>query len=64
VVGFGNGRLVQYKQDLKPAKTLPCPPGIVDGPFDVIALQWLSTYQFAAVFLRKEESSVPGENFI
>ncbi|XP_055636378.1 nuclear pore complex protein Nup214 [Toxorhynchites rutilus septentrionalis] len=59
VVGFANGKLVQYKPDLKPARTIMCPSGVLEGNFDVIALQWLSTYQFAAVFLPHAEDSVP-----
>ncbi|XP_062546766.1 nuclear pore complex protein Nup214 [Armigeres subalbatus] len=59
VVGFANGKLMQYKPDLKPARTIACPPGVMEGPFDVIAVQWLSTYQFAAVYLPHAEDSVP-----
>ncbi|XP_055591085.1 nuclear pore complex protein Nup214 [Uranotaenia lowii] len=59
VVGFANGKLVQYKPDLKPARTIVCPQGVMDSTFNVIALQWLSTYQFAAVFLSHAEESVP-----
>ncbi|XP_058449633.1 nuclear pore complex protein Nup214 isoform X2 [Malaya genurostris] len=59
VVGFANGKLVQYKPDLKLARTITCPVGVIDGDFDVIALQWLSTYQFAAVFLSRADDSVP-----
>lgn len=59
VVGFANGKLMQFKPDLKPARTIACPPEVMEGPFDVIAVQWLSTYQFAAVFLPRAEDSVP-----
>ncbi|XP_065089839.1 nuclear pore complex protein Nup214 [Ochlerotatus camptorhynchus] len=59
VVGFANGKLMQYKPDLKPARTIVCPPGVMEGSFDVIAVQWLSTYQFAAVYLPHGEDSVP-----
>jgi nuclear pore complex protein Nup214 len=51
VVGFANGKLVQYKPDLKPARTIPCPAGILERNFDTIAIQWLSTYQFCVAFL-------------
>lgn len=61
VVGFANGKLVQYKPDLKPAKAIDCPPNIVAGSFDTISVQWLSTYQFAAVFLGYHENARPGE---
>ncbi|XP_058177050.1 nuclear pore complex protein Nup214 [Anopheles ziemanni] len=61
VVAFANGKLVQYKPDLKPARTIVCPPGVVEGGggYDVLAVQWLSTYQFAAVFLPHAPDSVP-----
>lgn len=59
VAGFANGKLIQFKPDLKPAKQIPCPPGVIDGEFNVIALQWLATYQFAAVFQSKDEDTTP-----
>lgn len=61
VVGFSNGKLVQYKPDLKPAKAIDCPPNIVAGAFDTISVQWLSTYQFAVVFLGQHENARPGK---
>lgn len=67
VVGFPNGKLIQFKPDLKPARIIDCPPNTVEGgAFDIIALQWLSTYQFAAVFLSKNQDATPGEfrNFV
>lgn len=60
VVAFANGKLIQFKPDMKPARVIDCPPNICEGPFDVIALQWLSTYQFAAVFLTKNQDATPG----
>lgn len=63
VVGFPGGKLAQYKPDLKLAKTIPCPGNIFPQPFDVIAVQWLSTYQFAAVFLQQEPGSCPCKFF-
>lgn len=61
VAGFGNGVLVQFKPDLKPARTIPCPPNVVEGEFDTIALQWLATYQFAAVFQSRAADTTPGK---
>lgn len=58
VIGFPNGKLAQYKPDLKLARTIPY-AGNYESPFDIIALQWLSTYQFAAIFLRLAEGSCP-----
>lgn len=57
VVGFPNGKIAQYKPDLKLAKVIECPPGVHPAPFKVIAIQWLSTYQFAAVFLEDGDGS-------
>ena len=60
VVGFANGNLVQYKPDLKPARKIASPPSLAaGGGFNVISLQWLSTYQFAAAFLGYAENSTP-----
>lgn len=52
VVGSTNGKIAQYKPDLKLAKAIECPPGVHGTPFKVISILWLSTYQFAAVFLQ------------
>lgn len=59
VVGFPNGKLAQYKPDLKLAKTIPCTTNILPVPFTTIAIQWLSTYQFVAVFSEEKDDSVP-----
>ncbi|CAD7079157.1 unnamed protein product [Hermetia illucens] len=59
VAGFPKGKLVQYKPDLKPARTIVCPPNIHGEPFNTIAIQWLSTYQFAVVFLQEGEDMSP-----
>lgn len=59
VIGFPAGKLIQFKPDLKPAKIIMCPPNIHEVPFDTIAIQWLSTYQFAVVFLQLGEDKQP-----
>ncbi|XP_064537978.1 nuclear pore complex protein Nup214 [Drosophila montana] len=59
VLGFPGGRLQQFKPDLTPAKTLACPPNVHDAPFDTIAVHWLSTFQFAVVFLQHGEDCSP-----
>ncbi|XP_055916740.1 nuclear pore complex protein Nup214 [Eupeodes corollae] len=59
VLGSHNGKLAQYKPDLKLARTIPCPPNIHPGPFDTISVQWLSTFQFAVVFLQRAEDATP-----
>ncbi|XP_017078280.1 nuclear pore complex protein Nup214 [Drosophila eugracilis] len=59
VLGFPSGKVQQFKPDLTPAKTLLCPPNIHDAPFDTIAIQWLSTFQFAVIFLQHGEDCNP-----
>ncbi|KAH8285369.1 hypothetical protein KR054_008222 [Drosophila jambulina] len=59
VLGFPSGKLQQFKPDLTPAKTLVCPANVHDGPFDTIAIQWLSTFQFAVIFLQHGEDCSP-----
>lgn len=62
VVGFANGKLMQFTPELKPAKSIECPAGFVPGTFDTIAIQWLSTFQFAAAFLSHQPESRPGKS--
>ncbi|KAH8390331.1 hypothetical protein KR200_012246 [Drosophila serrata] len=59
VLGFPSGKLQQFKPDLTPAKTLVCPSNVHDAPFDTIAIQWLSTFQFAVIFLQHGEDCNP-----
>ncbi|XP_075149976.1 nuclear pore complex protein Nup214 [Haematobia irritans] len=59
VFGFAEGKLQQFKPNLQPARAIPCPPGIHPGPFDCIAVQWLSTYQFAVIFLQRGNEMCP-----
>lgn len=59
VFGHPNGKLQQFKPDLTLAKSIICPPNIHPGPFDTIALHWLSTFQFVASFLQHGEESMP-----
>ncbi|KAJ6648515.1 Nuclear pore complex protein Nup214, partial [Pseudolycoriella hygida] len=59
VAGFPNGKIAQYKPDLKIARTIPCTVRLYNTAWDVIAIQWLSTYQFAAVMLSQEEDACP-----
>ena len=54
VFGFPNGKICQYKPDLTLARKIDCPTGTHPGPFKIIAIQWLSTYQFAANFLQTD----------
>ncbi|XP_061396340.1 nuclear pore complex protein Nup214 [Musca vetustissima] len=59
VFGFPDGKLQQFKPNLQPARAIPCPPGIHPGPFDCIAVHWLSTFQFAVIFLQRGEEMCP-----
>lgn len=59
VFGFADGKLVQFKPNLQPAKSIICPPGVHPQPFDCIAVHWLSTFQFAAVFLQRDQDACP-----
>lgn len=61
VVGFTNGKLMQFTPEMKPAKAIECPPGIFPGSFDTVAIQWLSTFQFAVAFLSHQPESRPGK---
>lgn len=65
VAGFGNGKLIQFNMELKPARIIECPQGVfpAGGNFQTIAVQWLSTYQFAIALLSQQEEARPG-NFI
>lgn len=59
VFGHPNGKLQQYKPDLTIVKSIICPPNVHPGPFDTIALHWLSTFQFVASFLQHGEEAMP-----
>uniref|UniRef100_A0A1B0A843 Nuclear pore complex protein Nup214 n=1 Tax=Glossina pallidipes TaxID=7398 RepID=A0A1B0A843_GLOPL len=59
VFGFPEGKLQQFKFKLTLARIINCPQGLYSAPFDVIAVHWLSTFQFAAVFLQKGEETSP-----
>ncbi|GJQ67605.1 putative nuclear pore complex protein [Trypoxylus dichotomus] len=47
-VGSKDGRITQYKPDLKIAKVIDCPP--LEGLQYPVALQWISNYQFIAIY--------------
>lgn len=55
------GKLVQFKPDLKLAKTIPCDVQLFPSPYTPIAIQWLSTYQFAVVFVEEKEDAQQGK---
>lgn len=65
VAGLENGKLVQFNMELKPVRIIECPPGIftASATFETIAVQWLSTYQFAVALSSQQEETRPGENF-
>lgn len=47
-VGSLDGKITQYKPDLKPVKSIKAPQ--LDGGYTVLALQWVSSYQFIGVY--------------
>ncbi|KAK4879776.1 hypothetical protein RN001_007922 [Aquatica leii] len=47
-VGSANGKITQYKPDLKAMKVINAPP--LDGSYSVVAIQWISSFQFIAVY--------------
>lgn len=58
-VACAGGKLAQYKPDLKLAKTIPCTVQLLPNPFAPIAIQWLSTFQFAVVLVEEKEEACP-----
>lgn len=60
VAAFPNGKLAQYRPDLKLAKTIPCVIQLLQHPFTPIAIQWLATFQFAVVFIENKEDAQQG----
>ncbi|XP_017880713.1 nuclear pore complex protein Nup214 [Ceratina calcarata] len=52
VVGCKNGSLVQFKPDLKVARTIPGPNPYIG---EIISILWISNYQFCAAYLDKEK---------
>ena len=58
VAGKKDGRLTQYKPDLKEAKTVAAPPG---NPVTYLSVLWVSTYQFLVAFKDlSDQDSRPG----
>ncbi|KAF5284867.1 hypothetical protein FQR65_LT13383 [Abscondita terminalis] len=47
-VGSNNGKITQYKPDLKAMKVINEPP--LDGSYSVVAIQWISSFQFIAIY--------------
>lgn len=59
------GKLVQYKPDLKEAKTIPYAPGDVGmGRPAVCGLHWLSNVQFLAAFVDQDDPTAQPHLFI
>ncbi|XP_076755407.1 nuclear pore complex protein Nup214 [Xylocopa sonorina] len=52
VVGCKNGSIVQFKPDLKIARTIPGPNPYIGG---VVSILWISNYQFCAAYLGNEQ---------
>lgn len=54
-VGDKLGKITQYKPDLKAAKVVNCPP--LSGAPSIIALHWVSNYQFVGVYKTADRDS-------
>lgn len=64
VTGNDDGTLCQYKPDLTPAKTVPAPKLFEGAPISVLAIHWISTYQFAVVYKTTTDYSRPSVSII
>ncbi|XP_026724949.1 nuclear pore complex protein Nup214 [Trichoplusia ni] len=65
VTGNNDGTLSQYKPDLTPAKTYPAPNQFEGSQLgEAIAIHWISTYQFAVVFINVTDKTRPAVTFI
>lgn len=58
VVGGEDGKLTQYRPDLKPAKALPA-PALFGGAVAVVSVLWVSNFQFAAFYRNRSQPDVP-----
>ncbi|KAL4704946.1 hypothetical protein ACJJTC_013403 [Scirpophaga incertulas] len=59
VTGNSDGTLTQYKPDLTPAKTVPAPKLFEGASLEVMAIYWISTFQFAVVYKNASDNSRP-----
>uniref|UniRef100_A0A1B6DTN8 Nucleoporin Nup159/Nup146 N-terminal domain-containing protein n=2 Tax=Clastoptera arizonana TaxID=38151 RepID=A0A1B6DTN8_9HEMI len=57
VIGSANGTLSQFKPELKIMKSIPIPPS---KKFQVVSVQWLSSFQFATVYKDLEDDDKLG----
>uniref|UniRef100_A0A2A4JHJ1 Nuclear pore complex protein Nup214 phenylalanine-glycine (FG) domain-containing protein n=1 Tax=Heliothis virescens TaxID=7102 RepID=A0A2A4JHJ1_HELVI len=64
VTGNSDGTLSQYKPDLTPAKTIAAPNLIEGAPVEALAVYWISTFQFAAVYKNATDNSRPAVTII
>lgn len=64
VTGNSDGTLTQYKPDLTPAKTIPAPNLFENAPVETLAVYWISTFQFAAVYKNATDNSRPAVTII
>lgn len=60
MVGNSDGTLYQYKPDLSPMKSVPAPDIFQGSPVEVLAIHWISTFQFAVVYRNAADNSRPG----
>ncbi|KPJ08362.1 Nuclear pore complex protein Nup214 [Papilio machaon] len=64
VTGNNDGSLCQYKPDLSPMKMVPA-PNLFDGaPIEVLAIHWISTYQFLVVYKHATDNVRPAVTIV
>ncbi|XP_047995110.1 nuclear pore complex protein Nup214-like isoform X1 [Leguminivora glycinivorella] len=59
VVGNNDGTICQYKPDLSLMKSFPAPNLFQNCPVEVLAIYWISTFQFAVVYKNATDNSKP-----
>ncbi|XP_013199909.1 nuclear pore complex protein Nup214 isoform X2 [Amyelois transitella] len=64
VTGNSDGTLCQYKPNLTPAKLIPAPNLFEGAPVEVLAVYWISTFQFAAVYKNATDNSRPSVTIV
>ncbi|XP_063361943.1 nuclear pore complex protein Nup214-like [Cydia amplana] len=64
VVGNSDGTICQYKPDLSMMKSFPAPNLFQNAPVEVLAIYWISTFQFAVVYKNATDNSKPAVTIV
>ncbi|XP_063533873.1 nuclear pore complex protein Nup214-like [Cydia strobilella] len=64
VVGNSDGTICQYKPDLSLMKSFPAPNLFQNAPVEVLAIYWISTFQFAVVYKNATDNSKPAVTIV